>query len=607
MQSALKRNEVGAQDAPAVLGVERSATGRRWTARLHDERGAAAIQQKLGLSDLLARALAARGVSAQEAEAFLAPRLRDSLPDPYALKDMEAAAERLSAAIDAGEKIAIFGDYDVDGTTACAILKKYLDAAGAQSEIYIPHRIRDGYGPSEEAFGKLIEGGARIIVTVDCGSVAYAPIALAAASGVDVIVIDHHLVGADKPQALALVNPQRIDDESGLENLSASALAFLLAAAVGRLRKKGEGDERGFDLLGVLDLAALGLICDVSRLTGFARVLAAQGLKVLGARRNIGLAALCDAAGLRGRPDAYHAGFLLGPRLNAAGRIGDARIGLELLTTSDPARAAELARRLNALNEARREIEREIQAQADDQAAEGAARGDPVLIACGDGWHPGVLGIVAGRLKERFRRPAIAIGFDGEDAGAIGKGSGRSIAGVDLGGAISAARDAGVLAGGGGHAMAAGLSAARDNIEPLRRFLAERLGEAVARAREKAELVVDGIVGGGAVNPEFVEEIARLGPFGPGNAEPVFVASAQRIEHVRPVGENHLAVAARDMSGARIRAIAFRSVGEPIGEMLTARDGALLHLAGKITRDDYRGGAQLQIVDVARSACDAGV
>ena len=574
------------------------ASGRRWRLRAADPREALAIAQTAGLDPVLARILAARGVAAADVAGYLAPSMRESMPDPFVLKDMDRAAERLARAVADGETIGVFGDYDVDGTTAAAILKLYFDAVGAKTLIYLPDRIAEGYGPSVEAFRQLAAEGAGVIVTVDCGATAHEPVEQAAADGVNIVVFDHHQMSGPPPAgATAVVNPNRQDDISGLGGLSAAGVAFMAAVALNRaLCEAGFFRDRPEpSLLGLLDLAALGLVCDVMPITGLTRVMVAQGLKVLGGEGNPGLKALGERAGVKGAPNAYHLGFLLGPRINAAGRIGHARLAFELLTTNDSARRRDLAERLHLMNAERQEIEADVQAAALRDIETNQRHADDVIVTAGAGWHPGVIGIVAGRLKEIYDRPVIVIRVDGD----VGKGSGRSIAGVDLGAAIGAAKDDGVLSAGGGHAMAAGLTIEAAHIDALRRRLNAGLAGDVARARENRMLDIDAVIGPTAVSKRFAELIATAGPYGPGNPEPAFALLNMRAAYLKTVGKGHLSLSLVSETGETVRAIAFRAAGEPLGEVLAS--GRRLHAAGKIRADDWRGGdaGQLQISDAA--------
>ncbi|MEX0645847.1 MAG: single-stranded-DNA-specific exonuclease RecJ, partial [Parvularculaceae bacterium] len=480
--SALQISALRDAELMALPAMGDPAGGAPWRMRAVDEVVAQEIAAGAGIEAVIARVLAARGVSVETAADYLNPTLKKSLPDPLALKDMDRAVARLARAVLAGETIGVFGDYDVDGTTAAASLKLYLDDIGAPNSVYLPDRILEGYGPSIEAFRELAAAGAQMIVTVDCGAAAHEVIEQAASEGLDVVVFDHHLMqGAPPAGAVAVVNPNRRDDASGLTNLSAAGVTFLAIVGLNRaLRDDGVFKDRAEpDLRKLLDLTALGLVCDVMPMTGLARVLVAQGLKVYGASGNPGLAALGARAGVKGKPSTYHLGFLIGPRINAAGRIGHARLALELMTTSEASRRGALAEQLHVMNAERQEIETAVLEAAMRDAERRAAAGENVLVVAGEGWHAGVIGIVAGRLKEAFDRPAVVIGLEGD----LGKGSGRSIGGVDLGAAIAAAKGEGLLIGGGGHAMAAGLTIAREGVADFAAFLNARLARRVIAAR----------------------------------------------------------------------------------------------------------------------------
>lgn len=582
-----------------AMGI--SASGRRWRLRAADLRQALSLSQAGDLDPILGRVLAARGVSPDDLQDYLEPSLRRSLPDPSVLKDMDRAADRLCRAVMSGERVGLFGDYDVDGITSAAIFKLYFDALGVPLCVYLPDRIAEGYGPSIEAFRSLKNEDARLIVTVDCGASAHEPIEAAAQEGLDIVVIDHHLMDGPPPSgAAAAVNPNRLDDISGLNDLSAAGLSFLSVIALNRaLRKEGFfKDRQEPDLLSLLDLTALGLVCDVMQITGVTRVLVAQGLKVLGAGGNKGLAALGARAGVKGAPSTYHLGFLLGPRINAAGRIGHARLAFELLTTEDDARRRALAEELHVMNAARREIEADVQEAALRDIERHQRHADSVIVTAGEGWHPGVIGIVAGRLKEIYDRPVIVVGLEGD----TGKGSGRSITGADLGGAVAAARQSGMLIAGGGHAMAAGLTISVDKIDEFRCYIDDVLKGDVAKALENRTFDIDSIIAPEAVTKRFSDMIAHAGPYGPGNSEPVFALCDMRAKMVKTVGENHLSVLLVNDSGQEARGIAFRAKGETLGDIL--QSGARFHVAGKVRNDDWRGGdaGQIHIVDAAPAA-----
>lgn len=578
------------------LGVERSVSGRRWVARRGDPRQAAAIVQRLGLPEPVARILVARGVDPELAERYLEPRLRDWLPDPARLRDMEKAAERLAHAVLAGEGIGILGDYDVDGATSTAVLTRFLRDLGREPLIHIPDRQREGYGPNGPAMESLRARGAKVVITVDCGTLAFVPLGMARDLGLDVLVIDHHLAEPALPPAHAVVNPNRLDETGELGMLAAVGCAFLLAVATTRvLRQSGAFAARAEPaLLDLLDLVALGTVCDVVPMTGVNRALVGQGLRVLARRGNIGLAALADAAGMNSRPMAYHLGFLLGPRVNAGGRVGQSDLGARLLSTQDRGEAAAIAEQLCRLNRERQVIEAEVEEQA---LAAAVGVDDAVPVIAGQGWHPGVIGIVAGRLKDKLRRPVIVIGLDGH----AGKGSGRSIAGVDLGAAVVAAHQAGLLLAGGGHAMAAGLSITGDRLGDFRAFMNDRLGPAVAAQADREALGIDAAVALRGATLELAELLERAGPYGPGNPKPRLVVSDARVVWRDVVGEKHVRAELASADGARLKAIAFRAVDTPLGEALLRGNGAPIHVAGELSADEWRGERRVQfsIDDVA--------
>lgn len=585
---------------PAFLGVVQSFSGRRWTLRDGDERLALALSQRLDLPEVIGRVLAQRGIGLDQAESFLNPTLKDLLPDPSHLLDMDKAALRLARAVTSGETIGIFGDYDVDGATSSALLKRFFEAAGAAVLVHIPDRIAEGYGPNIEALTRLKAAGATVVVTVDCGATAFEPLEAAAAAGIEVIVCDHHEGEARLPCALAVVNPNRLDEISPHGHLAAVGVAFLLAVATNR-RLKADGwygDRAAPDLMRLLDLVALGTVCDVVPLVGVNRALVTQGLKVAAGRGNVGLAALADVAGVKERIDSYHLGYVLGPRVNAGGRVGGASLGAELLATDDSVLAAEIARRLDGYNKDRQEIEAAVLMDAIEQVEGRPDDGTPLLLAAGDHWHPGVIGIVAGRLKERYARPACVVAFEG----GIGKGSGRSVPDLDLGAAIIAARQAGLLLAGGGHAMAAGFTVARERLDEFRRFLGQRLS-AESGGDRVALLELDGALDVGGATVDLIETLKRLGPFGSGNAEPRFAIAGARVVKADVVGSGHVRVVLAGPGGHRLKAIAFRSADSELGHALLAAGGTALHLAGALRADTWQGNtsAQLIIDDAARA------
>jgi len=585
-----------APQADSFLGVEQSLTGRRWQARPLDERVAMALSQRFALPEVVGRVLAARGVGLEDAESFLTPTLRRLLPDPSHLRDLDVATERLASAVMQGERIAVFGDYDVDGSTSAALLVRYLRAVGSQARIYIPDRLVEGYGPNADALLALGREGISLIVTVDCGTTAYEPLKAAVGAGLDVIVADHHEAEAALPAAVAVVNPNRLDDISPHGHMAAVGVTFLLVVGLNRtLRDAGWFRERPEpDLRQWLDLVALGTICDVVPLLGVNRALVVAGLQVMAARRNAGLRALADVAGLDEAPGTYHAGFILGPRINAGGRIGRSDLGARLLATDDAAEARAIAEQVDALNRERQATEAAVldEAQAQLAADGGADAPGAVVMAWGRGWHPGVVGIVAGRLVERSHRPACVIAVTDEGA----TGSGRSVPGVDLGAAIIAARQAGLLIKGGGHAMAAGFSVEVGKLETLRAFLDERLGAAVAAATITNGLRVDGAISPAGATLDLVGALQRVAPFGTGNPEPRFAVPAARLSWPRVVGDNHLSFTLVGADGGRLRAIAFRAMDSALGPALLAHDGAPFHVAGKLRINVWNGVESVQLI-----------
>jgi single-stranded-DNA-specific exonuclease len=587
----------------AFLGVERSVCGKRWHERPGHIAEAAAIAAQHGVPEIVGRLLSQRGIGAADAPLFLAPRLREQLPDPAHLRDMMPAVERLVRAIRDGEAIVVFGDYDVDGATSAALLLRFFAAVGARASVYVPDRLREGYGPNASALLRLKAEGAAVVITVDCGATAHEPLAAAAEAGLEVIVVDHHVTEPLLPHALALINPNRLDETSPHGNLAAVGVAYLLVIALNRaLREAGWYAARPEpDLLQWLDLVALGTVCDVVPLNGLNRALVAQGIRVARRMANPGLRALAAAASANGPVDAYQLGFVLGPRVNAGGRVGAADLGARLLSTDDPALAVELAGRLDGYNRERREIEARTLEAAIAQV-EAAPQSPALVFAAAENWHPGVIGIVAARLKERYERPACVVAV----ADGIGKGSGRSVPGQPLGPAIIAARQAGLLINGGGHAMAAGFTVAAERIEPLREFLAERLGDGVEGEPPIPELAIDAALSAAGAQGGLLAHLDALAPFGAANPEPRFAFPGVRIAHVEPVGTGHLRLALADALGeGRLGAIAFRVADSPLGQFLAASRGRAIHVAGHLRRDNYRGGEAVQLVIDDAAPADA--
>jgi len=589
--------------APSASQFGRSLGGRQWCWRggnMALEGDAAAC---LG-DDLLAQLLLARGVAREDLERHRRPTLRDFLPDPAAFRDMVPAAERLAQAVLDGETVTIYGDYDVDGATSAALLLRLLEGLGLNAHYYIPDRLLEGYGPSAEALVRLAEQGSSLIVTVDCGAMAHDALARAHAAGVDVIVVDHHKCSPELPVAAALVNPNRLDEgEVGMAHghLAAVGVAFLLAVeTIRRLRRAGHFAARAEpDLFALLDLVALGTVADVAALHGLNRALVAQGLKVMARRENIGMSALIDASRLNRAPTCSDLGFALGPRINAGGRVGESTLGVRLLTTADPDEARAIAAQLSALNEERRAIEQVVQEAAEAQLASQHNRA--VIVCAGEGWHPGVIGIVAGRIKEKTGKPTLVIALGADEAG-HGKGSGRSITGVDLGAAIIAAREAGLLAAGGGHAMAAGLTLAPDRLDALAEWLDERLAGDVARASAERLLLLDLSLSPRGLTPDLINGLESAGPFGVGWPAPRVAVGPVRLVKADVVGTGHVRLIVRGEDGASFKAVAFRQADSEMGQALLhgSRDKRLW-LAGRPKIDDWgsRPQAELHVEDAA--------
>lgn len=585
---------------PPVLGVARSLAGRRWVWRQGDDRLGLGLAQRLGLPEMVGRLLATRGIDADSAADFLAPTVRALLPDPAVLTDMEAAAERLAAAVRRGETVAVFGDYDVDGACGTALLVHALRALGCDAMFHVPDRLSEGYGPNPAALLALAARGAQVVVCVDCGTAAGE--ALECLRGrAEVVVLDHHRSDSVPLGIVATVNPNRLDCGSGLHTLCAAAVAFLtLVATLRALRRSGwfAADRTEPDLLALLDLVALATVCDVMPLTGLNRALVVQGLRVMARRARPGIAALLEVAQVRDAPSAMSLGYALGPRINAAGRIDAADLGVRLLLAEDPAEARALAERLDAINRQRQSVEAGMLEAALDAGAAQVAAGHAALLVAGEAWHPGVVGIVAGRLRERFNRPAcVAAVADG-----IAKGSGRSVPGHDLGSAVIAARQSGLLATGGGHPMAAGFTLPAARIGAFHVHLCQRLAAAAALPGA-ADLAIEGTLAVAGCNPEMAGHLARLAPFGPGNEEPVLVVPRARVARADRVGREQATVrcfvAGED--GSRLKAMLFRTREAVLAEALLARDDALLHLAGHLRPDTWNGatGASFVVTDAA--------
>ena len=576
----------------SFLGVDASLTGRRWVGPgVEVERATQVLVQQTSLPLALCQVLARRGVAAEEAEAFLAPSLRDLLPDPRSLRDMEKAATRFLAAVKARQRIAVFADYDVDGGSSAALLLVWLREMGCAATLYVPDRIDEGYGPNDAAMAELAAAH-DLIVCVDCGTLSHGPVA--AAVGADVVILDHHLGADTLPDALAVVNPHRQDEDGTLAHLCAAAVVFLMLVEAGRqLREAGA---RGPDLMAMLDLVGLATVADVAPLIGVNRAFVRQGLRVMARRDRVGLAALADVARIDTAPAAYHLGFLLGPRINAGGRIGQADLGARLLACDDPHEAQSLAEKLDLLNTERRDVETAVRAAALDQA-ETRGYDAPLVWASGAGWHPGVVGIVASRLKEASNRPSVVIGFEN----GIGKGSGRSISGIDLGAPIQRLAAEGLLIKGGGHKMAAGLTVAEDKLDEAMARLSELLAKQGAHLAGAADLKLDGMLMPAAATVELAQQVEQAGPFGAGAPAPRYVFADMQIRFAKRVGESHLKISFGDGNNTKMDAIAFGAFDGPLGPALENHGGARFHLAGRLDINTWRGrqSVQLRLEDAA--------
>ncbi len=584
-----------------VLGVEQSLSGKAWEWRggnMQLEGGVHSLAE-----DITTQLLLSRGVEPDDLDRHRQPSLRGFLPDPSQFNDMDRAAERIAEAVLTRESITIYGDYDVDGATSSALMIRLIRMLGHDARHYIPDRLLEGYGPSGEALLKIGEEGSSLIVTVDCGAMAHEALGMAHDAGIDVIVVDHHKCAPDLPRTYALVNPNRLDENdlaASHGHLAAVGVAFLLAVAVVRtLRDRGYfAGRKEPDLLSLLDLVALGTVADVAAIRGLNRAFVAQGLKVMAKRENTGMAALIDASRLKAAPKCSDCGFALGPRINAGGRVGEATLGVRLLTTEDPDEARAIAAQLSALNEDRRAIEAAVQAEAEEQLA--AQHNRSVICLSGKGWHPGVIGIVAGRIKEKSGKPSLVIALDSENG--QGKGSGRSIAGVDLGAAIIAAREAGLLVAGGGHAMAAGLTVEADKLDALAEWLDDRLASAVAKASASQTMLLDLAVAPGGLTPDLVETLEAAGPYGVGWPGPRIAVGPVHIVKTDIVGTDHLRLIAAGQDGRSLKAIAFRAADSEMGQsILHGAKGRRLWLAGRAKIDDWgaRPAAELHLEDAA--------
>ncbi|BBD38145.1 single-stranded-DNA-specific exonuclease RecJ [Aminobacter sp. Y103A] len=584
------------------LGVRRSATGVSWEHRLTERQDmlALAIAQGHGVPDIVARVLAGRGVLPEDTERFLDPTIRDLLPDPASLTDMDKAASRLADAVLRREKVAIFGDYDVDGACSSALVKRFLTHFGIESEIYIPDRIFEGYGPNPDAMRELIGRGASLIVTVDCGTNSAASIDAANEAGADVVVLDHHQVGGALPNAVAVVNPNRDDDLSGQGHLCAAGVTFLALVQTAKVMRARLPDAPRPDLLKLLDLVALATVADVVPLTGVNRAFVVKGLQAMRQQNNVGLTALARVARIGEPLNTFHLSFLLGPRINAGGRIGDAALGSKLLATDDPVEAGTIAETLDRLNQERQAMETEMlaEARAEADAEIGAGPGPAVLVTASTTWHPGIVGLLASRLKDHARRPAFAIAFN---PNGVGTGSGRSVSGFDLGRLVREAVEAGLLVKGGGHAMAAGITVERAKLGELRAFFEQRAAADVFRLQDEESLKIDGALAAEGATLNLVDALEKAGPFGAGHVPPVFVLPRHRIADARLVGSAHIRIDLRSESGGKVQAMAFRAAETPLGDFLFRNRDRAIHVAGSISVNHWNGSrtAQFRIVDAS--------
>ncbi len=584
------------------LDVRRSATGHSWVHRLdpRQENTALAIAQGHGVPDIVARVLAGRGVGQDDAARFLDPTIRDLLPDPRTFTDMDKAAGRIADAVLRRERVAIFGDYDVDGAASSALLQRFLTHYGIESEIYIPDRIFEGYGPNPDAMRELVGRGAQLIVTVDCGTNSAPSIDAANEAGAQVVVLDHHQVGGPLPDAVAVVNPNREDDLSGQGHLCAAGVVFItLVRTVSILRERGTATAAP-DLLGWLDLVALATVCDVVPLIGVNRAFVVKGLVAMRRMGNAGLSALSRVSRIGEPLNPYHLGFIIGPRINAGGRIGDAALGSRLLADDDPVAAQTVAETLDRLNQERQAMEQVMLAEAKAEADVELAAGDgpAVIVTASDRWHAGIVGLLAARLKEHARRPAFAINFN---ANGVGAGSGRSITGFDLGRMVRAAVDKGLLVKGGGHAMAAGITIERAKLGDVRAFFEQWAADDIARLRHEEVLEIDAALSADGATFALLDALEHAGPFGSGHPQPVLVLPHHTLADARQVGTNHIRVELRSQTGARLQAMAFRAVDTDLGNFLFSNRGRAMHIVGNLSSNWWNGArsAQFRVVDVA--------
>ncbi|MFM9942709.1 MAG: single-stranded-DNA-specific exonuclease RecJ [Hyphomicrobiaceae bacterium] len=610
VRQKIKAATLGGTEPAAYLGVTKSARGFQWRERLGagGAKDATTISQRHGLPELLGRILAARGIAPDDVPVTLDPTIKALMPDPSTLQDMDKAAARIADAVVKGERVAVFGDYDVDGACSSALVRRFMLAHGRDARIYIPDRIFEGYGPNPAAIETLVKDGATLIITVDCGVTSFEALAVAKPLGAEVVIIDHHQADVRLPDVHAVVNPNRQDDISGLGHLCAAGVVFMTLVATAReLRKRGHytSEQPAPDLLSMLDLVALATVADVVPLKTLNRAFVTRGLVVMRQRENTGLRALIDAAGLNQAPTPYHLGFILGPRINAGGRIGDAALGARLLSTDDEMEAGKIAVLLDKLNRERKAIETEMLEQAIAEADRLVDQDPemPMLMVGSEAWHKGVVGLVASRLVERFGRPACVIAWEppGQGKGDEGTGSLRSIAGVDIGSAVRMAVGEGLLVKGGGHAMAAGLTVKKARFDAVRERLNGMLMEGTGAARATTALDIDGALTPGAVSDELIDLIEKAGPYGQGNPQPRFAFPAHRVKFTKIMGEAHVRCTLEAGDGSKLDGVAFRAVGQPHGELLLSSGGMPIHVTGNLRRDSWGGREKIELMieDVA--------
>lgn len=590
-------NTIGLPSLEPLFAGNDSVSGKKWYEKLTDSRTSLVLSQLFNLSPFIGKLLAARQLTPETVTDYLNPTLKQLMPDPSHLKDLDKGVNRVVQAIQTNEKIAVFGDYDVDGATASALFKRYFQDIGLDLTVYIPQRIEEGYGPNITALTHLKEQGHRVVIMVDCGTTAFEALEHAKSIGLEVIIIDHHMSAPLLPDVTALINPNRIDESSPLTTLCAAGLSFIFLVALHRALRLAKWFENNQcnsstppDLRQYLDLVALGTVCDVMPLTQLNRAFVTQGLKILRQRSNLGLKALADVAGVEESPAAYHLGFILGPRINAGGRVGKANFGTRLLASRDPIETQHLAHELDQLNKERQEIELAVLEQATDQILQKNLHNNPLILVGNEGWHVGVIGIVAGRLKERFQKPVCVVGF--EDT--VGKGSGRSITGVNLGSAMHLACQKGLLVHGGGHAMAAGFTVMKEQFAAFEEFICTHLAADVANIEPRLEL--DAVLSPAAATIDFLNELSLLEPYGNGNPTPRFGLYKVRLTGVERVGVNHLRAFAYGEDGTRLKVMAFRALDTQLGKQMVQLQGCSLALAGTLKLDKWNGRQEVTFI-----------